>query len=236
VAESAAKRVSALWRYPVKSMLGEAMAALTVDARGVVGDRRFAVRTGAGKFGSGKTTRRFERVDGLLAFGAAYEDAALRVRFPDGRVVRGDAPEVHRALSAVLGQPVELVCEAAVSHMDAGPVHLVTEASLRWLSVRLPGAVVDARRLRPNLVLDVGGAGPVEDAWLGRDLLVGDEVRLRVVGRTERCIMVGLEQDGLPADPSILRGLAEANGACLGVYAAVVEPGTLRVGDTVRLL
>jgi uncharacterized protein YcbX len=217
-------------------MLGEAVAALAVEARGVVGDRLFAVRTAAGKFGSGKTTRRFERVDGLLAFGAAYDGSALRVRLPDGRAVRGDAPDVHRALSAAIGQEVELVREAAVPHMDAGPVHLVTDASMRWLAARLPAAAVDARRFRPNLVLDVGGASPVEDAWVGRDLLVGDRVRLRVVGRTERCVMVGLAQYDLPADPSVLRDLAEANGACLGVYAAVVDAGTLRVGDAIRLL
>jgi uncharacterized protein YcbX len=236
VSDAVRGRVSGLWRYPVKSMLGEAVAALVVDGRGVIGDRLFAVRTASGKLGSGKTTRRFQRVDGLLGFSAAHDGSAVRIRLPGGRVVRSDEPDVDAALSAALGQPVELAREGSVPHMDAGPVHILTDASLGWLAARVPGAAIAPPRFRPNLVVDVGGAGLVEEAWLGRELRIGEAVRLRVVGRTERCVMVGLEQDRLPADPSILRGLAEANGACLGVYAAVVEPGTLRVGDAVDLL
>lgn len=48
--------ITQLWRYPVKSMLGERCAHVDIDERGVQGDRRFAVRTSEGKFGSGKTT------------------------------------------------------------------------------------------------------------------------------------------------------------------------------------
>ncbi|MCU5780876.1 putative Fe-S protein [Alcanivorax balearicus MACL04] len=51
--------VSELWRYPVKSMLGERCEALRMEERGVEGDRLFAVRDTKGKFGSGKSTRRF---------------------------------------------------------------------------------------------------------------------------------------------------------------------------------
>ena len=36
-------RVSALWRYPVKSMLGEALATARVSRHGLEGDRSFAV-------------------------------------------------------------------------------------------------------------------------------------------------------------------------------------------------
>ena len=66
-------RVSALWRYPVKSMLGETTTYLDIDRRGVVADRQFAIRNANGKFGSGKSTRRFRRIDGLLGFTATYD-------------------------------------------------------------------------------------------------------------------------------------------------------------------
>jgi uncharacterized protein len=54
-------RIAELWRYPVKSMRGEQVEALTIDSRGVKGDRLFAVTDVDGKFGSGKNTRRFRK-------------------------------------------------------------------------------------------------------------------------------------------------------------------------------
>ena len=55
-------RVASLHRYPVKSLLGEDLDELTLDERGVVGDRLWSVRTRADKIGSGKSTSRFEAV------------------------------------------------------------------------------------------------------------------------------------------------------------------------------
>ncbi len=150
-----------LWRYPVKSMLGEECEFLAVDARGVEGDRLFAVRDADGKFGSGKTTRRFRRIDGLFGFRAVYDGAVPRVTFPDGRNLRGDDPEIHLALSNHLAQPVTLAREASISHLDAGPIHLLTTASLAWLRTVLPDAQVDERRFRPNVLIDVPGATQV---------------------------------------------------------------------------
>src|ERR1043166_1537665 len=113
--------VLTLWRYPVKSMLGERCERLALDARGVEGDRLYAIRDAGGKFGSGKSTRRFRRIDGLFGFTAVYEDDVPVITFPDGRRMRGDDPRVHDALSVALGQPVTLAREAAISHLDAGP-------------------------------------------------------------------------------------------------------------------
>ena len=61
-------RVRSLWRYPVKSFLGERCDILELETRGVVGDRRWAIRDAQGRFGSGKDTRRFRRIDGLFEF------------------------------------------------------------------------------------------------------------------------------------------------------------------------
>ena len=85
-------RVIRLWRYPVKSMLGEECGYLDVDERGAKGDRLFAVRDADGKFGSGKTTRRFRKIDGLLGFRAAYEHLARSVRTGTFCVYEPDQP------------------------------------------------------------------------------------------------------------------------------------------------
>lgn len=229
--------VCGLGRYPVKSMLGEHPDAFELDRRGVLGDRLYAVRDGAGKFGSGKTTRRFRYIAGLFGFHAAYgaSDWIPVVTFPDGCALRGDDPTIDARLSEFLAVPVSLTRETVVSHFDAGPVHLVTTASLRAVGDILPSGE-DARRFRPNIVVDTNGGGFEEDRWVGRALVLGGGTRLRITGRTERCGMVGFAQEELDPDPRILRSVVEANATCLGVYAEVLDPGAVRLGDPVCLV
>ena len=128
---SSVGRVASLHRYPVKSLAGESLAAVEVDARGLAGDRAWAVRDPDGKLGSGKSSRRFRKMDGLLLLSGAYDGDLPVVAFPDGRGVRADDPSVHDALSAYVGRPVRLEPEGEVSHFDDGPVHLVTTSGLR---------------------------------------------------------------------------------------------------------
>jgi len=227
--------IARLWRYPVKSMLGEVCEVLKLDARGVVGDRLYAVRDAAGKFGSGKSTRRFRRIDGLFRFSAAYAGDVPCITFPDGRAMAGDDPRIHAELSSALGQPVTLAREAGVSHLDAGPVHVLTTASLAWLRERLPSASIEERRFRPNVLIDVPGAAQAERLWVGRTLAIGG-VRLRVHEFTERCVMVGMAQSDLADDPRVLQSIADESGLDFGVYAEVVVPGPIARHDRVTLL
>ena len=225
--------VSKLWRYPVKSMLGEACERLELAARGVQGDRLFAVRDAEGKLGSGKATRRFRHIDGLLAFRAVHRDDTVEIIFPGGRRMAGSDAQIHHALSQALALPVTLAREEADPHVDSSPVHVITTASLRWLQAALPGSRIDERRFRPNIVVEVPGDRPVEQAWLGRTLDFGNGVRLRVSEATERCAMTTLAQAELPADARVLKCIARDADLQFGVYAEVVAPGTIACGDIV---
>jgi uncharacterized protein YcbX len=217
-------------------MLGEACASLEVETRGISGDRLFALRDTHGKFGSGKSTRRFRQIDGLFRFQAIYAGAVPVICFPDGRTMRGDHPDIHTALSHTLRRPVTLAREASIAHLDAGPVHLLTTAALAWLRAVLPDADADARRFRPNLVIDVPGATQVERGWLGQVLAVGDAVRLQVRAATERCGMVALAQGELPYDARILRCITQEAARHFGVYADVLGPGRITRGDRVTVV
>lgn len=221
--------VRALWRYPVKSMLGEQCAEVEVEPRGVRGDRRFAVRDAEGKLGSGKSSRRFRLIDGLFTYSARYAGEWPEITFPDGRRLLGDDPQIDRALSQALGQPVTLAREEAVPHFDDSPIHFVTTGQLDWLRSRLPGSRVDERRFRPNLLIDSG-----ETSWVGRVLEIGT-VKLHVTATTGRCGMTTFAQADLPSDPKILRCIAQEAGEQFGVYADVVQPGRISRGDEVRL-
>jgi uncharacterized protein YcbX len=230
--------IAGLWRYPVKSMLGERRESLLLERRGVAGDRLYAVRDEAGKFGSGKTTRRFRLMDGLYRLRARYDGETPLITFPDGSTLRGDDPAIHMRLSDILGIAVELSREADISHFDAGPIHLVTTASLRAHGALLAQDEIqqetDARRFRPNIVVATDGDGFQEDSWAGREILLGDVVRLRVTKQTERCVMVNFAWDELREQPRALRALAQTHDACMGVYADVLVPGLLRTGVPVR--
>lgn len=225
--------VGKLWRYPVKSMLGEACREVELDNRGVRGDRAFAVRDAEGKFGSGKNTRRFRQIDGLFAFHASDAGAWPDIVFPDGRCMHGSDPSIHEALSGVLGVAVMLAREQQISHFDSGPVHLISSGALAWLAARLPQSQIDERRFRPNLVVTTPGAHPAEPSWIGHTLRIGAEVRLKVTAPTERCRMTTLAQSDLPDDPRILRCIAQQSELLFGVYAEVVTPGRVACGDPV---
>ena len=233
---SYAGRVVGLRRYPVKSLVGELLERVEVDARGVLGDRLWAVRDPDGKLGSGKSTRRFRKMDGLLALAARYDADTPVIELPDGRAVRGDDPDVHETLSDHVGRPVRLAREEETSHFDEGPsVHLVTTSTLAALG-RAHDRGLDPARFRPNLVVETDAAGFVEDRWVGRRLGIGPDVVLEVRGPMPRCVMVTLAQVGLDAEHGLFRTVTEVNDGQAGVVADVVSPGAVSAGDRVHLL
>jgi uncharacterized protein YcbX len=231
--------VTCLYRYPVKSLLGEELESAVVNRRGVEGDREWAVYTADGGIGSGKTSHRFRRVDGLLRLQAVLDDGTPRLDLPDGRSLPVDDPDAGAALTALLGQPLELRPETTVPHHDDSPLHLVTTAALATLGREL-GAQPEVARFRPNVVVDTLAAGLLEgypeDAWTGRELALGDEVVVRIDGAMPRCVMVGAEQRDLPRDPAVLTTLGRVHDVDFGVQASVVRGGVMRPGDEVRLL
>ncbi|MFI2205539.1 MOSC domain-containing protein [Streptomyces sp. NPDC020192] len=120
---------------------------------------------------------------------------------------------------------------------DFAPVHLITTATLGRTGMAW-------QRYRPNLVIRTDTAeGYAENDWLDRELLVGPQLRLRVTALTPRCAVPTLAHGELPPDPEALRVVARENRAeplpgaaalpCAGVYAQVVRPGWIELGDTV---
>lgn len=231
-------RVGRLWCHPVKSMLGQSVPALTVERGGVVGDRRYAVCSADGRANSGKPMEGYGRIQGLLSFAAGYGDnGGVEIRFPNGNRYTLEDAALEPDLSATLGQPVTLREEGQGSgaYVDDSPVHLLTTASLAWLRDTLPSAAVDERRFRPNIVVDWPGREPVEQDWIGSRLQLG-AAELRITEPTVRCGMVAMAHGELPHDPSVLRHITQQADLNFGVYAEVIKPGHVAVGDAARLL
>ncbi|MFJ6368734.1 MOSC domain-containing protein [Streptomyces virginiae] len=231
--------IERLWRYPIKSTGGERLRSVAVDERGLVGDRLYAVRDGEGRFGSGKNTRRFRRMDGLLQLSSRYprgtaEQGPPELLDPHGHVVAD--PTAY--LRAHLGRPdVELAREGEISHFDQLPLSVLTTATLDRIRRAVPGVPVDERRFRPNILVRTPPGTPafVEDEWIGREATVGDTLRIAFLRSSERCVMTNQAQRDLPHSSLILRTIARTHDNRLDALARIVIPGTARVGDRIVL-
>ncbi|WP_461534858.1 MOSC domain-containing protein [Spongorhabdus nitratireducens] len=222
--------INSLWRYPVKSLQGEQLKKVEVDSRGIKGDRLYAISNPEGKFGSGKNTRRFRRIDGLLSLGASLITDGVTVRFPDGSSLNKGDIGLDQQLSETLGQPVSLTRENDIPHFDAGAVHIMTTASLLSLQQLCPDAEIAAPRFRPNIVIDCEFT---DQELIGKTLHINDVV-LEITGKTERCRMVALDQPGYEYRPEVLKTVSQHFGMHFGVYASVIATGTLAAGDNIR--
>lgn len=226
--------VERIWRYPIKSLGGERLDRVDVDGRGMSGDRLYAVRDSAGKFGSGKNTRRFRLMPGLLQLRSRYVHG---VDVPEVLDPAGDpVPDGTAYLRAYLGRDdVELAREGDVSHFDQLPLSVLTTATLDWVRDAAPGVPVDERRFRPNLLVRTPpGTRPfVEDDWIGRPARLGGRLCLEFQRSSERCVMINMAQPDLPHSSRILRVIAAEHDTRLDVLASVVVCGPVRVGDPV---
>ncbi len=251
-------RVQALWRYPVKSLRGESLVEASITERGVQGDRVMALRE---LDRGGIMSARFWAA--MLDLGAHYDEnasgveSAILIDFPDGERMRSDEPSLPARLSEFFKRQIRLETVrhermtddelAAVIRGDALPpsrdffdediLHLVASGTLAHLRALQPAADFDPCRFRANIYIDTRDEadGFIEDRWLGGTLEIGGAVRIAGLTPSIRCAITTHPQPGLPHDPSILRTAWENHQAYVGVFASVVVPGRVRLGDAVVL-
>jgi uncharacterized protein YcbX len=223
-------RVVALQRFPVKSMGVDAPSVVEVGSTGLVGDREWAVYGLDGKLASGKHSRRFRRMDPVFELLARRVGDETVVTLPDGSSVTAGTPEADEALSLHFGEPVTVRRETDVAHQDAATLSLVGTATLVELGAHEgDGRPLDPRHLRANVVVETEQPY-VEESWIGHEVTVG-AVRLRLTEAIERCRMVGVAQVGLAERPGMLKAISDHHDLSAGVYAEVLRPGTISVGD-----
>jgi uncharacterized protein YcbX len=222
-------RLQEIRRYPVKAMGGESLESVEVEARGLTGDRAYAVVDGDGKIATGKHSRRFRRRDEVFEFASRTTPDGVRVTGRGGEWAVLSA-ELDAFLTEAMGDPVRVLPESTTPYFDAGAVSLVGTASLEWCRRELH-VDADRRRIRPNLVVETDEPF-VEETWAG-ELAVG-EVVLAPVERIVRCRMVDIAQEGLPREGAWLKALTDTRDMSLGVYLEVRRPGRIAVGDPVE--
>jgi uncharacterized protein len=265
--------VVSLFRYPVKSMMGEELNAADVSQRGFLGDRYYALVDDAdGMVASAKNPRKWPT---LFDFRATFteppqpgmEMPSVRITLPDGTMVTNEQSNFNQTLSEAFHRKVtlhmakheETVAVSAEEYwpdiddldyrntvteftlpegtfFDCAPIHLLTTATMDRLRELYPQGRFEAKRFRPNIVVAplVDQKDFIENDWVSHTLLIGREVRLYITAPCARCVMTTLSQGDLPRDLGILRTAAQNNKANVGVYAAVIQGGTIHRGDVVQ--
>lgn len=257
--------VASLWRYPIKSMMGEELRSTAIIEKGLQGDRAIAlVDTETGKIVSAKNPKRWPS---FFSFRAIYEDIeksnTIRITLPDGTTVKTGDKDANTVLSNTLGRQVKIISQAPDNAQleeywpnieeldnqdivtdedmpkgtfyDLAIIHLLTTSTLNELSRLYPEGRFEARRFRPNIIINTEEPGFVESGWIGKTISIGDTVVLKITDHCPRCVMTTLKQGDLPKDTNILRAAAQHNEAHVGVYAEVIKGGTINCDDIINI-
>lgn len=229
--------IEAIFRYPVKSMRGEQVNAAAMGWHGLEGDRRLA----------------FRKIDDVSGFpwltASKFPDLVLyspqrsgdpdqfplptHVRTPDGE----EMPIFGKELAA----DVERRCGIAVEMMqwrqgmfDEASISIIAADTVREIC-ELGGVTADARRFRPNVFVRLtDSAAFAEDRLVGAILQFGDQETAPAVTvsmRDVRCAMINIDPDSGERAPEMLKAVVRVNDNNAGVYASVVRPGQLAVGQ-----
>ena len=245
-------QVEAIFRYPVKSMRGEALDTASLGWHGLDGDRRLAFRRTNDRsefpwLTAGKLPElvRFtpQRRAGDGPEGAAQNSASgdgplpTHVRTPDGRELPVFSEDLAAEVGRRHGAPVQ-VMQMKHGIFDDATVSVIASDTVREIA-RLAGLSPDVRRFRPNIL--VRSLRPVpfqEDEWLGGVLTFGEGVdapAVAVTMRDVRCAMLNLDPDSSKPTPEMMKAVVRANENNAGVYGTVTRIGRLAVGQSVFL-
>jgi uncharacterized protein YcbX len=274
-------KISQLWSYPVKSMVGEQVPSAELSMLGIVGDRHWAIRDlerggirGAKKIGA------------LMQFSAQRHNDDVMITLPDGTTVSSRDADVDAVLTTALGHQVSLeslptdnnlehfrrgpgdfddpmqelraifgrtqdeplpnfaafppeVVEFESppgTHYDCWPLMVMTTSAMDALRAALPSSVIDERRFRPSVMVETNDVGHVEFSWKGKRAQMGTAV-VEFLDPCPRCVMVTQPvNDNIGQDRDILRHIVRDLDQNLGVYARIVAPGVVNVGDAVTFL
>jgi uncharacterized protein YcbX len=208
--------VAALWRYPVKSLAGEAITSAELTELGIPGDRIVHVRGPEGL----RTSRRYHHLLGLHG-----------TLSPDGTpLIEGlawDSPEALGLVQGAAGDDSTLAAFEGLERFDILPLLVATDGAVAAFGR-------DVRRLRPNILI-AGVDGMDEVTWPDAELHIGDAI-IRLDSLRPRCPMTTVDPDTLDRDPEVLRDIARRFHGRLALNSAVARPGVIHVGDAVRLV
>ncbi|QPH53685.1 MOSC domain-containing protein [Pontivivens ytuae] len=250
-------RIRSLSRFPVKGMTAEPLDAVELVAgQGIRGDRRWGFAQPDSGFDPADPKPlpkdRFVvllREAGLARLQTRLEGDTLTIRDGDAEghfeledpEARGAAADFLRTRlglaetpTLVRSDPHRFTDVSVVSPELMNAVSILSQDSVAALGSAV-GADIDPRRFRMNVEIEGWPAWAELDA-VGREITLGT-ARLRILLRTRRCAATEVNPETAERDLPVPRLLHKAVGHVdMGVYAEVLEGGTIRVGESAELL
>ncbi|HYN87695.1 MAG TPA: MOSC N-terminal beta barrel domain-containing protein [Ardenticatenaceae bacterium] len=235
-------RVRAIYRYPVKSMRGEEITEAELWWHGLNGDRKCAfVRVGARSgfpWLTGRDIPDMIRYEPRFADPADPVESRVIVRTPQGLELPLESEALHRELAEQYGGEIELI-KLARGTFDSMSVSMLGVATLGFLSAA-SGVALEPQRFRPNLLVEAdSGEAFAEEGWIGARVIFGDRedsAAVTLQRRNVRCMMITLDPATAQAAPQVLRTVARERDTMAGIYGSTERPGTIRAGDSIRLV
>jgi uncharacterized protein YcbX len=166
------------------------------------------------------------------------EPLPTHVRTPAGSYVELRGAELKAEIAERFGSGIDLM---KLKHgiFDEASVSVISLATMAGIG-REAGLNLDRRRFRANVVVETERPEPfLEDGWVGRMLVFGDIDPRPAVSVTmcdARCVMLDLDPETGEQDARVMKTVVRLNKNNAGVYATVVQSGTIRVGDRVNLV
>jgi len=234
-------RISAIFRFPVKSMAGEMLDVASVGWHGIEGDRRMAFRRLDDKSNFPWLTA--SKLPELILYkpfrldGGNAEQRPTHVRTPDGKECALFSEELREDISKRFGSDVDLM-NLKAGIFDEASISVITTSTLQCIE-RESDREIDLRRFRPNVVIETDSEPFAEDRWVGQTLMFGEgenSAAVKIYMKDERCRMVNLDPDTAERDVQVMRTVVRLNKNYAGGYGTVVRAGELRVGQVVTLI
>jgi len=278
-------KVTQLWTYPVKSMIGVTADSVSLSTLGIVGDRHWAIRDI--ERGGIRGAKKIPQLMQCSARSAGDGSEHVVITLPNGQEVSSRDANVDDLLSATFGRPVllqSLPTDGSTEHFESGvpdnpdmmteireimgrdedeplpdfavfppvifdfatppgthydcwPLLVMSTSALEAMQKAVPDSVVDILRFRPSIMIDTPDeVGHPEFSWKGRKGQLGSAV-VEFHDPCPRCIMITRRiNDSIPEDRAILRHVVRDLNQAVGVYARIVTPGKVSVGDTLKFL
>lgn len=250
-------KITALWRWPVKGLGGEALDKVSLNVGQLFPhDRAFAIENGPSDFNAANPVHvaKLQFICGVAQpmshrLSASYDDASgmLSITTLDGHAITVD-PHAPAALEMLTGELVEEGVRGALKLRKAHDLssgYGFTDVPDRWISIQNRASIgtlekavktsLDPRRLRANVLVE-GWEAWQEEEMIGKTLQMGS-TKMEIMEPINRCRNIDVNPDSAQRDQELVRTLQGMRGKrSLGVYARITDAGSMAPGDLVNVL
>lgn len=234
--------IQKIMRYPVKSFTGENVSKARIMSYGIYGDRSHAFidRTNKDKH---LTITQFPE---MVTYTAQFLGEESFDTFPNLKVKASDGieydwddqallerieGETNRKLETITYSPTYVPFPA----IEVDNILLISTEALSELSSSY-GEPIDERRFRGNIIYDLQEMSIKEQDLIGKQIKIGSEVILEISKFCERCMIITVDPKTGTRQPLLLKKIVKERNNHFGIYARVIQTGTIHAGDQMTIL